>query len=147
MKFSDYLKSKLWEMAFSQEHALDKVEELAPKTIEHILKCRLMPDSREIPHWLNEIKAYTEKMDDYCDVKTRTGRPSYANLLNKLEVKLKYEKVAKKIPNIELEYSKKFKPSEVRKAIEFTISQMQEILKELSQDTFIWANMMPRITR
>lgn len=136
MKFTDYIVDKLYEMAFEQSFALDKIEEQVPGVITHILCCHLMPDSRDISHWIDEIAAFTGKMDDYCDVKTKSGRISYANLINGVHPKLTPEWVKKKIPFIERKYKRKFSKENVNDAIEKAIDIMHDIFLDMASNKF-----------
>lgn len=136
MRFGDYVKNKLYEMAFEQAFALDKIEEQVPGAIIHILCCHLMPHSRDIPHWIDEIAAFTGKMDDYCDVKTKSKRISYANLVSGVHPKLTPEWVKKKISFIERKYKRKFSKEDVNVAIEKTIDIMHDMFLDMANNKF-----------
>lgn len=143
MKFTDYI----YEMAFRQKTALENIEALVPETIVHILKCRLMPDSREIPHWLNEIKAFTKKMNVYSNTKTKSGKLSYANLIKQCKTEMSFEEILKEIPDIEWEYSTRFSDSDAKDAINFAIEIMSGVFLDISQNNFAWLKVMQKITK
>lgn len=143
MKFTDYI----YEMAFRQKTALENIEALVPETIVHILKCRLMPDSREIPHWLNEIKAFTKKMNVYSNTKTKSGKLSYANLIKQCSVEMSFEEILKEIPDIEWEYNTQFSDSAAKDAINFAIEIMSGVFLDISQNNFAWLKVMQKITK
>lgn len=147
MSFKEYICQKLWEMAFEQAHAQEKIEELVPETAEHILKCRLMPDSRDVPHWFNEIKKWTDKMDGYADTKTKRGRISYSILLKECGKKISAPKLSKVVKGLEWEYNTKFNAENSESAINFTTELMKEIFYDLSQDNYDWLKIMQRITK
>lgn len=142
MKFTDYI----YEMAFRQKNALENVEALVPETIVHILKCRLMPDSVDIPHWLNEIKAFTKKMNVYSNTKTKSGKLSYANLIKQCEIEMSFSEVLKEIPDIEWEYNTRFSDTDAKEAINFAIEIMKCVFLDISQNNFRWLKIMQKIT-
>lgn len=138
MKFCDYICDKIYEMAFRQAHSLEKIEELVPETIVHILKCRLMPDSRDLKHWLKEIKKWTDKMNVFSNTKTKSGRLSYENLLLQCKVEINPDTIIKEIPGLEWEYEVTFEEKDVLTAINFTTEFMKEIFYDLSQNNYDW---------
>lgn len=69
MEFKDYIT----EMAYRQSFALEKTEELLPELSLHIVKFWTMPDSREIPHWTNEVTAWLRRIKGYSKTKTDSG--------------------------------------------------------------------------
>lgn len=136
MRFTDYIADKLYEMAFRQLFALEKIEEQTPGALVHILKCFLMPDSREISHWLDEIEAFTSRMDGYGEVKPDSKRISYNNIIKQTQKKVSYDSVKKKIPYLERKYRKKFNKNEVDIAISKTLDLMRDIFLDISKDEY-----------
>lgn len=143
MQFFDYI----YEMAFRQKNALENIEALVPETIVHIMKCRLMPNSEGIPHWLDEIRAFTKKMNVYSNTKTKSGKLSYANLIKQCKVEMSFEEVLKEIPDIEWEYNTRFSDSVVKDAINFAIEIMKGVFLDISQNKYAWLKIMQKITK
>ena len=69
MTFSEFL----YEMAFPQSKALQKIEELLSQLSIHFLKCWIIPNSRNYNHWRGEIINFLGRINDYSRVKTKRG--------------------------------------------------------------------------
>ena len=73
MRFGDFI---LFEMAYLQDKAIEKIEDLFPQLVRHILKVWLIPKSRDYKHWLNEIENWLELIEGFSRVKTPSKRIS-----------------------------------------------------------------------
>ena len=56
-------------MALPRSRAIGNLTDLAHTLTTHIVKVRLMPDSRDQPHWRKEIAAYLNRAQSYTFVK------------------------------------------------------------------------------
>lgn len=74
MKFTDFI----FEMAYNQNRAIEKIEDLLPELSKHILKVWLIPESENYKHWISEIKNWVDKISDYSRVKTPFGVIKYS---------------------------------------------------------------------
>ena len=73
MRFGDFI---LFEMAYHQDKAIEKIEDLFPQLTRHILKVWLMPKSRDYRHWLGEITNWLGMIEGFSRVKTPSKRIS-----------------------------------------------------------------------
>lgn len=69
MKFSEFI----YEMAFPQSRALQKIEEQLTQLSMHFLKTWMKASSRDYNHWRNEIINYLNRINDYSRIKTKNG--------------------------------------------------------------------------
>lgn len=81
MKFSEFLN----EMAFRQGTSLERIELQTIFLIEHIFKIWLMPNSENYNHWSKEIQNFVNLIDNFCNVKTRSGRIPYKTLKKSMQ--------------------------------------------------------------
>lgn len=51
-------------MAMSRKDAIKRMESLVPRVEEHIQKIIKSPNSRDVPHWQGEIKAWLDTMEN-----------------------------------------------------------------------------------
>ena len=59
----------IFEMAYKQDRAIEKIEDLLPQLSLHILKVWLMPESRDREHWIKEIENWLNLINRFSRVK------------------------------------------------------------------------------
>lgn len=100
MRFLDFLTENR-----DLQSAINRIEDQIPQLSAHIIKVWVMPESRDFNHWINEIKNYTQIIDDSADVKTRFGRIRKTLMLKELQQKLSVNRVTRYIRTIEDKYN------------------------------------------
>ena len=133
MKFSDWI----FEMAYRQSRAIEKIEDLLPMVSIHILKCELMPDSIDGNHWLSEIKNWFRKINDFSFTKTKSGKISYKVFEKEFGIKLETRHLKKYVEEIEDEYEE-FDALIIDKAVLRTQEILKWFFKVVSEDTYSW---------
>lgn len=51
-------------MAISRKFALKRLNGLAPRVEDHLIKLAANPENREVPHWITETESWLQQMED-----------------------------------------------------------------------------------
>ena len=139
MRFSFYLT----EMAYHQDRAIEKIEDLLSQVITHLFKCLTMSESRDFNHWLKEIRNWISQMDDYSVVKPKNRRINLKVFLKEYEQKLSFKYLLRKYENVLYQYGlgcKKHIPTP-EKCIEFVQGFLADLFETLSNDELSWVDL------
>ena len=123
-------------MAYHQDRAIEKIEDLLPQVISHLFKCLTMSESQDFNHWLKEIRNWISQMDDYSVVKPKNRRINLKVFLKEYDQKLSFKYLLRKYENILYQYGledRKNTPSS-EKCIEFVQSFLVDLLETLAND-------------
>ena len=71
----------IFEMAVERKVAFETVLGVRTKLLEHFIKVALFPDSRDVPHWKQEISAWIREVDDIY-VKPKSRKLKYSDYWN-----------------------------------------------------------------
>ena len=143
MRFSFYLT----EMAYHQDRAIEKIEDLLPQVISHLFKCLTMSESQDFNHWLKEIRNWISQMDDYSVVKPKNRRINLKVFLKEYDQKLSFKYLLRKYENILYQYGledRKNIPSS-EKCIEFVQGFLLDLLETLSNDELSWSSLEKKL--
>jgi hypothetical protein len=101
MRFKEFL----FEFAFEQSKALEKIEEIIPQLSIHLAKCLAMPKSRDLNHWKTEIRSFIFKIDNFANIKTKSKRIKKKNCYAEFGYLFNDAKINQIISIIESDYS------------------------------------------
>lgn len=133
MRFGDLI---LFE-SYSQNRAIEKIEDLLPQTILHMFKCVTMPNSLDLNHWLKEIRNWLVQMDAYSNIKTKSRRISLKVFLEEFQWYFKTKTLGEYLDNIVDEYIDiDCNPKET---INYISSILYDLFDSFSRDSYSWA--------
>lgn len=129
MKLLDYI----FEFAYEQNSALEKIEDKMPQLSAHLIKVLVFEDDINQKHWRAEILTFIDSIDNYCDIKSKNRRISAKTIKKSLSNTLEdryFEKILKKLYR---NYDTKLFPADkTNKQILF------DSLREFYDNLFVW---------
>lgn len=132
------IESKLFEMALSRQHALQKIDRLNYQISNHLLKLIVFNDSNAFNHWLKEVNTWLFEIDEIHLKPKYKKLPlrDYTTYLKEpyLEHPIAIEKMVKRLKQDYKE--EKIVNGSVNSIYEVVDDIMTKVCKQLAEDVF-----------